>query len=120
RLRHAGGAAGGEGRLATGEILERLDVDQLPLTIVVRGEDVLVDRVGEAAQRVMERYGRLFSDGLEVDQVVEVHQGPIAGGLRIIELDDVAPEREHDDVVAMDREREVAGAVCPDLLSRPF
>src|SRR5437899_13081383 len=68
----------------------------------------------------MERYGRLFSDGLEVDQVVDVYQGPIPGGLRIIELDDVAPEREHDDVVVMDREREVAGAVFPDLLSRPF
>src|SRR5439155_8503774 len=98
RHRAEAGAAGWEVRLPAAEGLERLDADQFPLPIVVRGEDDFLDRVGEAAQRVVEGHGRLFPDGLEVDQVVEVRPGPIPRGLRIIELDDVSAERKHDDV----------------------
>src|SRR5213594_2192861 len=107
-------------RILTAKGLEGLDADQLPLSVVVRREDDLVDRVRETAERVMQRGGRLLPDGLQVDQGIEIGSDPILGRLRIVDLDDVTSEREHDDVVPAGREREVAGDVCPDLLSHPF
>src|SRR5437773_11739362 len=86
-------------RMLTRKGLEGLDADQLPLSVVVRREDDLVDRVRETAERVMQRGGRLLPDGLEVDQGIEIGSDPILGRLRIVDLDDVTSEREHDDVV---------------------
>ena len=74
----------------------------------------------QTAQGIVQGGGRLLSDRLEIDQGIEIRRRPIAGRLRIIDLDDVASERKDDDVVPTGREREVAGDVCPNLLSHPF
>ena len=89
--------------MLTAKGLEGLDADQLPLSVVVRREDDLVDRVRETAERVMQRGGRLLPDGLEVDQGIEIGSDPILGRLRIVDLDDVTSEMEHDDVVRRTR-----------------
>src|SRR5437867_9987686 len=67
----------------------------------------------------MQRRGRLLADGLEVDQGVEIGFNPVPGRLRIVDLDDVASERKHDDVVPAGREREVAGDVCRTFSAIP-
>ena len=113
-------ATGGQARASGPEGLQGLDPDELPLPIVVRREDDLVGRLGEAAERVVEGRGRLAPHRLDVDQRLRIDRAPVPIRIRIVDLDDVAAEREHDDVGVGGRERKLAEAVCPDLLSFPF
>ncbi len=102
------------------EGLQRLDPDELAFPVVVRREDDLVDRLGEAAERVVEGGGRLASHRLRVDERFRIDRAPVPVRVRVVDLDDVTAEREHDDVGVGRRERKLTEAVCPDLLSRPF
>jgi len=107
-------------RLLASQRLEGLHADELALPIVVRCEDDLVRRFCESAERFMEGFRRLPSNRFDIDESVETRELPVPQFIRVVDLDDVTSKREHDRVISVTREREVAEAVCPDLLSHPF
>ena len=68
----------------------------------------------------MEGGGRLAPHRLRVDERFRIDRAPVPVRVRIVDLHDVAAEREHDDLGVPAGERKLTEAVCPDLLSRPF
>ena len=98
----------------------RLEPDQLPLAVVVRRHHDLVDPLRGPPQRVHPGRVRRHRHGLRVDQGVEVRAVPVVPLGRVVQVHEVAAEREHPPRVPCPRELELAHAVGPEPLDRPF
>ena len=106
RERRVPGPPGADARVDVLHDRERLDPDQLPLSVEVRGDDDLVLSGGDLAERLLHVRRGDDLHGLRPHEALQVDLLPGVQLLGVVEVLDVPPESDDRDVLASGGERE--------------